>query len=419
MRILLLSQYFDPEPFLKGLPFAQEMVRQGHEVEVLTGFPNYPGGKIYPGYRLRLLQREEIGGIRITRVHLFPSHDLGGFRRMLTYLSFAVSASTLGLCAVRKPDVIYACHGNATIGLPAWIISIMRRVPFVLDIQDLWPDSVTASNMLPRRLRFLIPVLAAWCRFLYRRSAGIAVLSPGFKRVLVSRGVPDGKVEVIPNWCDEIQTRTCKLCPEEEHLLKDHFNIVIAGNMGKMQGLEVVLDAARILGSSEPKIQFVLVGSGVDRPYLEEQAAALGLANVFFLPRRPVEEIGALLHRADALLVHLKDDPLFAITIPSRIQAYLAVGRPVLCGVRGDGADLVRKAGAGLCFEPESPDSLVEAAETLYRLSPEARAEMGECGRHYYQDHLSLQVGTNAFLALFNRVQSARLEVISTKKVRP
>jgi glycosyltransferase involved in cell wall biosynthesis len=322
---------------------------------------------------------------------------------MATYLSFAASTTLLGPWLIRKPDVIYACHGNATIGLPAWIIGLVRRAPFVLDIQDLWPDSITASGMLPARLNRLIPLVAAWCRFLYRRAARIAVLSPGFKRVLVSRGVPAEKVAVIPNWCDEVQTEPGPIRPEEAPLLDGRFNVVMAGNMGTLQALDVVLGAAQRLGSLEPRIQFVLVGGGVDRPRLEARAAELGLANVRFLPRRPVEEIGALLHRADALLVHLKDDPLFAITIPSRIQAYLAVGRPVLCGVRGDGADLIRGAGAGACFHPEDSEALAEATLGLYRLAPGTRAEMGDRARAFYRDRLSLSVGTRAFLGLFTR----------------
>lgn len=405
MRILLLSQYFDPEPHLKGLAFARELVAQGHEVEVLTGFPNYPGGKVYPGYRLRFVQREVLEGIPVIRVPLYPSHDAGGLRRMATYLSFALSAAFLGPWLVRKPEVIHAYHGPATIGLPAWILGLVCRAPFVLDIQDLWPDTITASGMLPARLTRFIPLVAAWCRFMYRQAARIAVLSPGFKRVLVARGVPEEKVAVIPNWCDEVQTEPGPVRPEEALLLEGRFNVVMAGNMGTLQALDVVLEAAQKLGSLEPRIQFVLVGGGVDRPRLEARAAELGLANVLFLPRRPVEEIGALLHRADALLVHLKDDPLFAITIPSRLQAYLAVGRPVLCGVRGDGADLIRQAGAGACFDPESPEALAEVTLGLQRLAPEPRAEMGGRARAYYRDRLSLSVGTRAFLALFTRAR--------------
>lgn len=172
-----------------------------------------------------------------------------------------------------------------------------------------------------------------------------------------------------------------------------------------MQGLDVVLDSARVLADSEPQVQFVLVGSGVERPHLEARAASLGLRNVLFLPRRPVEEIGALLHRADALLVHLKDEPLFSITIPSRIQAYLAVGRPILCGVRGDGSELVRQAGAGICFKPDEPSALVEAVTALCRLSLEARLEMGERGQRFYRDKLSMPVGTQAFIKLFEQAR--------------
>lgn len=403
MRILLLSQYFDPEPHLKGFAFARELMAQGHEVEVLTGFPNYPGGRLYPGYRLRLVQREILGGIRITRVPLYPSHDSGGLRRMATYLSFSISAAILGPWLVRKPDVIHAYHGPATISFPSWVISLVRRAPFVLDIQDIWPDTITASGMLPARLNHFIPLVAAWCGFMYRRAAQIAVLSPGFKRVLVSRGVPEERVTVIPNWCDEVQAVPGPVRPEEALLLEGCFNVVMAGNMGTLQALDVVLEAAQRLGQLEPRIQFVLVGGGVDRSRLEARAAKLGLANVCFLPRRSVEEIGALLHRADALLVHLKDDPLFAITIPSRLQAYLAVGCPVLCGVRGDGADLIREAGAGACFDPENPEALAEATLGLYRLAPESRAEMGDRARAFYRDRLSLRVGTRAFLGLFTR----------------
>lgn len=405
MRILLLSQYFDPEPTFKGLLFAQELVKQGHEVEVLTGFPNYPTGKIYPGYRVQVLQRSEMNGIRIARVPLFPSHDSGGLRRMGTHLSFAVAAAVMGPWVVQKPDVIYAYHGNATIGLPSWVIGAVLRAPFVLDIQDLWPDSITASGMLPSRLRVLLPVVEIWCRFIYRWATKIAVLSPGFKRELVARGVLEAKIQVIPNWCDEGQIQPGALRPEEERLLDGRFNVVMAGTMGSVQGLDVVLDAARMLADSEPQVQFVLVGGGVERPNLEARASSLGLKNVLFLPRRPVGEIGALLHRADALLVHLKDDPLFAITIPSRIQAYLVVGHPILCGVRGNASELVQQAGAGVCFEPDNPSALAEAVSAIHHLSLEERSRMGESGQRFYWDKLSVPVGTQTFIKLFEQAR--------------
>ena len=322
---------------------------------------------------------------------------------MCNYLSFAFSAGILGPWCVGSMDVIYAVHGNATIGFPAWLIGAMRRAPFVVDIQDLWPDSITASGMLPSVLVGLIPLVEAWCQLVYRGAARIGVLSEGFKGILESRGVPDSKIRVIHNWCNEIQTRPGDLAPEEEALLSGRFNVVAAGNMGKMQGFDVVLDSAAKLQRTHPNIQFVLVGGGVDHPRLQQRAKDLGLGNVLFLPRRPVEGIGALLHRAEALLVHLKDDPLFRITIPSRIQSYLAVGRPILCGVRGNASDLVTEAGAGICFQPDDPGSLAEALQELVCSSPEAQRKMGDRGREFYWSRLAVAVGTRAYVDLFSQ----------------
>lgn len=403
MRILLLSQDFDPEPLPRGLMFARELARQGHEVEVLTGFPNYPGGRIFPGYRLRFFQREVMEGIPVLRVPLYPSHDASIINRLLNYVSFPLTAALMGPWVVRKPDVIHAYYGNATIGLPAWVLGTLFRAPVVLDIQDLWPESITASGMLPQRLGFVVAGVEAWCHLMYRGVAKIAVLSPGFKRALMARGVPEAKVQVIPNWCDEVQTRPGILPEAEAARFAGRFNVVLAGNMGTVQGLDVVLDAARHLAGLDPLVQFVLVGGGLDRSRLEARAVELGLENVLFLPRRPIEAIGAVFQSADALLVHLKDDPLFTITIPSRIQAYLAAGRPVLCGVRGDGSDLVRESGGGVCFEPDQPEALVEAVLALRRLPASAREEMGARGRRFYQKRLSVPVGTLSFLDLFKQ----------------
>lgn len=406
MRILLLSQYYWPETLFKGLLYAKELERQGHTVEVLTGFPNYPEGKVFPGYKVKFLQREVLEGIPVLRVPLYPSHDTSGFSRILNYLSFALAAALIGPWVVKRPDVIYVYHGNATIGLPAWVIGLTRRAPFILDIQDLWPDTITHSGMLPRMLQPMLPLLDAWCRFIYRRSTAIAVLSHGFKATLVSRGVPPGKVHVIFNWCDPVVVQPYPMDPTEETLLAGKFNVVMAGNMGPLQGLGVVLEAAQSLAEQLPDVQFVLVGGGVERPRLEQRAKELGLTNVLFLPRRPMTQINALLYRADALLVHLKDDPLFAITIPSRIQAYLAVGRPILCGVRGNASELVQEAQAGVSFTPGDRAGLIQAVTEVHALPAQARKAMGERGSRFYQDKLSLPVGTGAFIRLFEQVLS-------------
>jgi glycosyltransferase involved in cell wall biosynthesis len=404
MRILLVSQWFTPEPFFKGLPFARALMDRGHDVQVLTGFPNYPGGRLYPGYRLRPLQREVMEGIPVIRVPLYPSHDASSVRRAVNYASFALSAACIGPWAAKKADVAYVYHPPATVALPAMALHWMRRVPFVYDVQDLWPDTLGATGML--RHRAILNLVGRWCSLAYRKAARIVVLSPGFRDALVRRGVPGSKIEVIYNWCEEDCIRRA---PRNEALadalgMAGRFNIVFAGTMGKAQALDAVLECAGIVAKRSPKLQFVFVGGGIDVDRLKAIARGKCLSNVLFLARRPVSEIGDLLNLADVLLVHLKDDPLFRITIPSKIQTYLAVGRPILAGVGGDAAALVEKAGAGISCIPERAESIAGAAESMFRMAKGELQAMGENGRRYYWRELSRDAGVTRFEEIFQAV---------------
>jgi glycosyltransferase involved in cell wall biosynthesis len=397
MRILLVSQWFTPEPIFKGLPFAKALKDRGHEVQVLTGFPNYPEGKLYPGYRQRMLQREPMDGVSVLRVPLYPSHDTSAVRRIANYSSFAISAALIGTLAVRPADVMYVYHPPSTVALPAMVIGWMRRIPFVYDIQDLWPDTLDATGMVNNN--FLRTMVDRWCQWTYRSAARIVVLSPGFKAKLVERGVPADKIEVIYNWCEERQIgkgfRNEVLA--QELGLAGRFNVVFAGTMGKAQALDSVLEAAGLISNRHPQAQFVFIGGGIEVDRLKMVSRENRLPNVLFLPRRPVSEIGDILNLADVLLVHLKNDPLFRITIPSKIQAYLAVGRPILAGVQGDAADLVLRAEAGITCMPESPESIARAVEKLAGIPRDQREAMGENGRRFYLRELALPVGVGRF----------------------
>jgi colanic acid biosynthesis glycosyl transferase WcaI len=408
MKVLFLTQWFDPEPMFKGLPFARALQAKGHEVQILTGFPNYPEGRLYSGYRLRAIQRETLDGIPVVRVPLFPSHDNSALRRIANYASFALAATALGPWFVRAADVAYVYHPPATIALPAAVIKLLRRIPLVFDIQDLWPDTLGATGMV--RSQLAMRLVDLWCRLEYRSASAIAVLSPGFKRRLVERGVPPAKVEVIYNWCDEValSPRPRDAALAQELGMASRFNVVFAGNMGKAQGLETVLQAAARLAKEAPNVQFVLVGGGTEVERLRRLAAELCLGNVRFLSRQPPSEIGSILSMADAFLVHLRDDPLFAITIPSKTQAYLAVGRPIVMAVRGDAADLVERAGAGIVCEPENAEALVRAVAGLSRMPREGLERMGERGRDFYQRELSMAVGVGRFEALFRAAAATR-----------
>jgi colanic acid biosynthesis glycosyl transferase WcaI len=398
-RVLLLTQWFDPEPTFKGLVFARELVRQGFEVEVVTGFPNYPGGKVYAGYKIKLIQRECIDGVHITRLPLYPNHNQSAVKRVLNYASFATSALLYGLFMAKRANVMYAYHPPLTVGVTASLIRWVRGIPLVYDIQDMWPDTLRATGMLnnPRALTMVGIV----CEWVYKRVDLLVVLSPGFKRLLVQRGVPESKIEVIYNWADESALLSPMGVVPKTFPGEDRFKVVFAGNMGKAQALNAVLDAAAILQARGSRSSLVMLGGGVEVSHLKTRALEMKLGNVVFLPPVPMSEVGTVLAAADVMLVHLRKDPLFEITIPSKTQAYMAVGKPLLMAVNGDAADLVRQARCGLTAESENPQALADAVDALAAMTADELKTMGDNASSFYRESLGLQVGAARFAAMF------------------
>jgi colanic acid biosynthesis glycosyl transferase WcaI len=405
MRILFIAHYFQPEPnFFVGLPFAKKLIERGHEVEVLTGFPNYPEGRVYDGYRIKLLQREILDGVPIIRVPSYPSHEQSSVKRILSYTSLSLSQAAIGPVVVKPADVAYVSQGPATIGLPACVIRLLRRIPFVYDIKDLWPDVLESTGMFNSRLG--LKLVDKWCKFVYRHASKIVVITPGVKQKLLERGVPEDKIAMIYEWCDDSH-----ICygQKNEQLAKElgmegRFNILFAGNMGKAQAMTAVLDAAAMIQQDCPQVQIVLIGSGVDVDNLKQKAQDLQLENVRFLKRRPISEIGAILSLADVLFVHLKDDPIFRFAVPSKTQAYMASGRPILMGVKGDAAELVKKAQAGLSCEPQNAQSIAEAFRKLATMHRDQLEKMGENGRRFYEQKLSFDIGVAKYEDIFKSV---------------
>jgi glycosyltransferase involved in cell wall biosynthesis len=401
-RVLLLTQWFDPEPTFKGLVFARELLRQGFDVEVVTGFPNYPGGKVYAGYKIKLIQREYIDGVQITRLPLYPNHDQSAIKRVLNYASFAASVLVYGLFMAKRADVMYAYHPPLTVGIAASLIRWVRGIPLVYDNQDMWPDTLRATGMLnnPQALAFVGRV----CDWVYIRVDQLVVLSPGFKRLLVQRGVPEGKIDVIYNWADELALMSPVGAVPAAFPASDLLRVVFAGNMGKAQALDAVLDAAAILQARGSRASFVMLGGGVEVTRLKTRALEMKLSNVVFLPPVPMSEVGTVLAAADVLLVHLRKAPLFEITIPSKTQAYMAVGKPLLMAVNGDAADLVRQAKCGLTAESENPQALADALDALAAMPPDELKTMGVRASCFYQEALGLQVGVAKFAVVFKRL---------------
>jgi colanic acid biosynthesis glycosyl transferase WcaI len=380
MRILLLTQWFPPEPQKLLLELATTLREMGHDVTVLTGFPNYPTGKIYPGYRCKLWQEETIKGVRVIRVPLFPDHSRNAVRRAANFISFAMAAAILGPVLCPRVDVIHVIHPPLTIGLAAWTISRWHRVPFTYEIQDMWPETLKATGMI--RQPWILKLVGWFARWVYSRATIIRVISPGFRINLIEKGISSSKIRVISNWVDTDFYRPVSVDPrlKEEFGFTDRFVVLYAGTIGPAQGIDCLVEAADRL-QDIPSVLFAVFGEGIDRKQLTAQASIRGLHNIRFYGLRPAEEMSAILALADVLLIHLRDDPLFRITIPHKTFVYMAAGKPILAAVEGDVADVITAAQAGVTCAPAQPDALAESVRKLYALPPEKLAQMGQNGR--------------------------------------
>jgi colanic acid biosynthesis glycosyl transferase WcaI len=407
MRVLILSQYFAPEPISKPVDLAHALMREQDEVFVVTGFPNYPSGKLYPGYRLRPVKRESCDGVAVVRTFEFPYHGKSFFGRVLNYVSFMLSAP-FGALLAPKADVMYVWHPPLTIGVAAWIISRMKGIPIVYDVQDLWPESAVLAGLL--RPGFGVWVLSVLERFVYRKADHLIVVTEGARRVVASRGVPQDKVSVMPHWIDtEPYTNIgpdTRAIIRERHGWSGRFVLLFAGNLGIVQGLETILQAACLI-RDRPEILFVFIGDGADRERLQELAEELQLErSVQFIDRQPAKVMPEFMAAADTLIVHLKASPLSSLAIPAKTAAYLASGTPVIFAVEGETARLVELSGAGLSIPSSNPEALADAVRNCVEMSPEARAALGLRGPSFVAMHLAMDVVIPRYRSLLEKVAS-------------
>ena len=405
MKILIIKQLFHPEPTARSLDFALELTRQGHDVEVLTSFPSYPKGRIYPEYKQKLFFKEQIEGINVTRVPIYPYQGASGLRRIFNYLSFAISAILLGIWRVKKPDVVFAYQGALPVGLPAIALKIFRGVPFVYDINDIWPDTLTATGMMSDGIA--INFVNKWCQFTYKMASHITVLSEGFKEKLVSRNVKADKVSVIYHWSRDKGSPSNQVDPAVKAKFDDEsFNFLYAGNVGRAQSLFSVLDAFKSLEETHPLIRLTLLGDGMERDNLIKYAQDKDIKNVHFLDRVDGSMVGQYLSCADVLLVHLKDEPLFRITIPSKIIGYLFAAKPILLGLNGDAQKIINDSEAGLCCEPDDVEDLHSKILEFYNMSQTERDIMCENAARFYSENFTIEKNTQQYIELFEKVSA-------------
>jgi len=385
MRVLVVSQYFWPEIFRIN-DVVKSLVEKGVEVEVLTGKPNYPQGVISSGYRFWGCQTEPWEGAILHRVPLLPRGRNSHLGLLLNYLSFIFFGLLSGSWLVRRRqyDVIFV-YGTSPIlqALPAIFLGWTKRLPVVLWVQDLWPESLSATGYIKNK--HILKLVEYVVRFIYRQVDLLLVQSHAFTGPVsaLASGTP---VKYYPNSVDEnFSAPTTTDVPNVDGLA-NKFSVMFAGNIGFAQAVEVIVEAATWL-KEYTDIQFVILGDGSRREWMLQEAKNRNLTNLHLPGRFPVEMMPGFMQKASALLVTLSDQPIFAVTVPNKMQAYMAAGRPILACLNGEGAHLVVKADAGLAVPARDGNALAEAVLKLYKMAPMERERLGNNGRSYYKEH--------------------------------
>lgn len=406
MRIGFVTQWFPPEPAIIPAEIVDGLARRGHHVDVLTGFPNYPDGVLQEGWKLAPYHvSERSTDVIVHRGWLYPNHDASAVRRMGNYLSFAAGSAPVALRKVPRPDVWLTYSSPITANVPAMLANPRGRVPMAMIVQDLWPDSVIDSGMASGKAqRVMGRPLHAFCNLTYRKHDAIGVISPSMRSILTDRGVPDAKIFDTPNWIrDDSLVLEADAAELREQLgLPTGRLAIYAGNMGPMQNLTPLVEAAKL----EPGLHLVLIGGGIEAEALRTLAA--GAPNIEVRQAVPPSEIGQFLAAADALVVSVADSALMRATMPSKVQTSLAAGRAVLVHGAGDVAAVVSEAGAGLTARPGSSGDLRQAMRDLVAASPDQLADWGAKARSTYLAKFSPDAGVTRIEAMLDAAMSRK-----------
>ena len=390
MNILIISQYFWPENFRIN-DLALGLVERGNKVTVLTGIPNYPDGRFFPGYGIFKRSREEYGGVRIVRIPVVPRGRGGALRLIINYLSFTANACLLAPFLLRsKFDIIFFSLSPLTEGIPALVMKKMKQIPVMFWVQDLWPESLSATGLVKSSL--VLKTVEKMIRFLYLRCDRILVQSRAFIPVIEKRGGDAKRIAYFPNSAEELY-RPVSVEPDapERKNIPEGFCVMFAGNIGTAQDFETILSAAEQLKEYDD-IHWVIVGDGRLRPWVEAQIEERGLTKTFhLLGRHPVELMPRFFSIADVMLVTLKKEYIFSLTIPSKVQSYLACAKPIIAAIDGEGARIIKEAGAGIACPAENPYALASAVLKIHRMSNADLHDMDCVGEVILSSSLSVQ----------------------------
>ena len=404
MRIVFLCHYFPPEgnaPAARTFEHAKRWVAEGIDVTVITSTPNVPHGRVYPGYRNRLWQLEYLDGVQVIRVWTYVAANSGTLRRTLNYLSFMISASIAGIFC-KRPRAVLATSPQFFCGWAGVILSRLKQVPLILEIRDIWPDSIAAVGAIsqPTTLRFLSYLE----QLMYRAADSIVTVGDGYQQALIERKVPRKKISIVPNGADldrfspQTPGQGVTLTPNHRET-SDVFRCVYIGTVGMASRLDLLIAAAETLENRGDKsIELLIVGDGADRNRLEKKVADKGIQNLEFTGLVSKSEIPTIMENSDACLVHLREDPLFRTVLPSKMFEAMAMKKPVILAVPGAAAKILEQAEAGLTIRPENHLDLLNAIERL-KTNPELSSKLGRNGRAFTESKYNRDYFAKDYLA--------------------
>jgi colanic acid biosynthesis glycosyl transferase WcaI len=412
MKILYVSQYFPPEmgaPAARATELAHHWSEAGHQVSVLTGFPNHPTGVVPADWRRRLRRltyEEKDREVSVFRTWLWPLPNRKAHERIRNYTSFCLSAAIRGM-SLPRPEVIIGTSPQLLVALSAYWLARSRRLPFVFEVRDLWPESLTAVGVGTER-SLLHRALSALANFLYRRADRIVVVSPAFKRHLVEhRHVPAQKISLVENGVEtnlfSPQADSANRRLRRELNAEEKFLVCYIGTLGMAHGLETLLEAAQQLNQQKVKVHFLLIGEGAEKERIKSLAQARGLANVSFIDQQPRESIPAFISSSDACLVLLRKNEVFKTVIPTKMLEFMSCACPVIVGVDGEARRIVESAGAGIAIEPENAAALADAIRCLEG-DRELGSSLGRQGREYIVRHLSRKQTAQDYIEVLEEV---------------
>ena len=384
MNILIVTQYFWPENFrINDLVLG--LIERGHQVKVFTGIPNYPDGTYFKGYGLIRQSRQDYFGSKVIRVPLIPRGKGGGLRLALNYLSFAICSSVLAPFLCRgKIDIIFVFEPSPiTVGLPALVLKKIRSIPIMFWVQDLWPESLTAAGSV--RSPKIIDMVTWLVRMIYKGCDKILVTSQAYLDKIEKVGVSSDRLYYFPQSAEEVyQPVVIESNAPEDGFMPTGFRVMFAGNIGAAQDFATILGAAEILKDYHD-IHWIIVGDGRKRKWVETEVQTRGLSDIFHLiGRYPVESMPRVFSLADVMLVTLKKEPIFALTIPAKVQSYLACGKPIIAALDGEGGRLITESKAGLSCPAEDSNALAGAVLKMYKMPKSQLENMGKQGRKFY-----------------------------------